>query len=62
MKPIDLIAYVLMFIASVGWSMILYGQMGVPRLLSIGLGVVLGPVTVILSSYVITEYFTCRKE
>ena len=56
MKPIDLIAYGLMFIASLVWTSALYGTFGLSRIVAVGLGVILGPITVISASYAISEY------
>lgn len=62
MKSVDYIAYGLILVAAVSWSAFLYGYVGLPRLVAMGLSIPLGPATVIGLSYLITEYFRRRND
>ena len=61
MKPIDLIAYGLMFLSSVAWGAVLYGGAGLPKIIAILLAIILGPASVILGSVAITKIIDRRK-
>ena len=61
MKPIDFIAYGLMFAAAIAWSMFLYGVLGTPKVLSMALAVVAGPGSVVLGAFAITEIVSRLK-
>ncbi len=62
MKPIDILAYGLMFACSLAWVIALYGGLGLPRLVAIVLALVLGPVSVVIGSAVLTSFFDDRKK
>lgn len=60
-KPIDFLAYGMMIIAAIGWSMILYGLVGLPRAVAMVLALFLGPASVIIGSYILTELFSRHR-
>jgi len=62
MKLNDLIAYSLMAIAAAVWVLILYKLVGLPRAVSIGLAVLLGPTSVIALLYLITRQLEKRQD
>lgn len=62
MKPIDIIAYSLMFVCSLVWVAALYGGLGLPKVVAIVAALILGPASVIIGSAAITAFFDRQND
>lgn len=62
MKPIELIAYGLMFVAGLLWVLLLYGGLGLSKAAAIVLSLILGPASVIIGSAVVMGLLDSRRD
>jgi hypothetical protein len=62
MKPIQIVVYGMIFIASLGWGLALYKLFALPKILSVLASVVLGPASVIMVLYAVSNRFDGSDE
>ena len=62
MKPIQIVVYSMMFLASLAWALVFYKLFALPKLLSVLVSVVLGPTSVILGLYFVSNRYDGSDE